>query len=248
MGHELIFRALKPESEEPLYMQLQRNMREAVESRALAPESMLPTERTSAETLNISRVTVRKAVENLVREGLLTRRQGAGTFVAGRIEKNFAKLSSFTEDMEARGRKPSSQWILKDRGAVTPDESLTLGLSPGTPVYRFQRLRMADGEPMALEISTIPAFAIGELDRVGVSLYAALDETGHRPVRALQRLRAIPFTGEVARKLGIPEGSAGLFIERRGYLETGQTVEITQSYYRGDAYDFVAELEMGRSS
>jgi GntR family transcriptional regulator len=191
---------------------------------------------------------VRKAVENLVREGLLTRRQGAGTFVAGRIEKNFAKLSSFTEDMEARGRKPSSQWILKDRGAVTPDESLTLGLSPGTPVYRFQRLRMADGEPMALEISTIPAFAIGELDRVGVSLYAALDETGHRPVRALQRLRAIPFTGEVARKLGIPEGSAGLFIERRGYLETGQTVEITQSYYRGDAYDFVAELEMGRSS
>ena len=168
--------------------------------------------------------------------------------MAGRIEKNFAKLSSFTEDMEARGRKPSSQWILKDRGAVTPDESLTLGLSPGTPVYRFQRLRMADGEPMALEISTIPAFAIGELDRVGVSLYAALDETGHRPVRALQRLRAIPFTGEVARKLGIPEGSAGLFIERRGYLETGQTVEITQSYYRGDAYDFVAELEMGRSS
>ncbi|OLF73889.1 GntR family transcriptional regulator [Maricaulis sp. W15] len=246
MGHDLIFKALEPESGEPLYVQLQRNLREAVESQALAPESMLPTERVIAETLSVSRVTVRKAVENLVAEGLLTRRQGAGTFVAGRIEKNFAKLSSFTEDMEARGRKPTSEWILRDRGSVTPDESLGLGLSPGTAVFRFHRLRMADGDPMALEYSTIPAASIGDFNKVGSSLYAALEASGHRPVRALQRLRAIPFTGEIARQLGVPDGSAGLYIERRGYLESGQTVEITQSYYRGDAYDFVAELGIGQ--
>ncbi len=243
----MIFRALHPESGEPLYRQLQRNLREAVESQSLEPESMLPTEREIAETLSISRVTVRKAVESLVEEGLLTRRQGAGTFVAGRIEKNFAKISSFTEDIEARGRKPSSEWLVRDNGAVTPDESLSLGLSPGTQVFRFHRLRMADGEPMAIEFSTIPAFALGEIDKVGTSLYEALEASGNRPIRALQRLRAIPLEGDIAAQLGVMEGSAGLYIERRGYLASGQTVEITESYYRGDAYDFVAELDMSKT-
>lgn len=245
MGQEIIFRALNNESGEPLYKQLQRNLREAVESQALAPESMLPTEREIAETLVISRVTVRKAVEGLVKEGLLTRRQGAGTFVAGRIEKNFATLSSFTEDMEARGRKPSSHWILREKGTVTPDESLSLGLSPGTPVFRFHRVRMADNEPMAVEFTTIPTSALGDIDQVDTSLYSALEANGHRPARALQRLRAIPFEGRIAEILKIQPGSAGLYIERRGYLQTGQTVEVTESYYRGDAYDFIAELSTG---
>ena len=226
----------------PLYKQLQRALRDAIQKKILSPDDALPAERDMAEEFSISRITVRKALDGLVSEGLLTRRQGAGTFVAARVEKSFSKLSSFTEDMISRGRTPRSEWISRAEGTVTPEESLTLGLSPGTPVYRFARIRYADGAPMAVEYTTIAAFALPSVDVVGTSLYEALEKTGHRPARALQRLRAVLFVAEQADLLGVPVKDAGLLIERRGFLKDGRTVEVTQSYYRGDAYDFVAEL------
>lgn len=226
----------------PLYRQLQRTLRMAIQNRVLGPDDALPAERELAEELGISRITVRKALDGLVAEGLLTRRQGAGTFVAARVEKSFSKLSSFTEDMISRGRTPHSTWLSKAQGQVTPEESLTLGLSPGAPVYRFNRIRYADGAPMALEYSTVPAFAMPSPDFVETSLYEALEKTGHRPSRALQRLRAVLFTPEQAHLLTVAARDPGLLIERRGYLKDGRAVEVTQSYYRGDAYDFVAEL------
>jgi GntR family transcriptional regulator len=227
----------------PLYQQLQRALRQAITSKALTAEAALPPERDMAEEFSISRITVRKALDALVEEGLLTRRQGSGTFVAGqRVEKNFSKLTSFTEDMAARGRKAHSIWLSRAEGAVTPDEALSLGLAPGSTVYRFNRIRYADEAPMALEYSTVPSFCLPSLDAVGDSLYTALDQAGSRPVRALQRLRAVLFTADQAQLLGVNERDAGLRIERRGFLENGRLVEITTSYYRGDAYDFVAEL------
>jgi GntR family transcriptional regulator len=122
---------------------------------------------------------------------------------------------------------------------------MILGLSPATPIYRFSRIRFADDSPMALEFSTIPGFCLPSKEAVETSLYEALERHGYRPVRALQRLRAVLFAEEQARLLGVAEGSAGLLIERRGFLRDGRAVEFTQSYYRGDAYDFVAELNDG---
>jgi GntR family transcriptional regulator len=95
---------------------------------------------------------------------------------------------------------------------------------------------------MALESSTIPASCLPSEKIVGASLYEALAKTNNRPVRALQRLRAVLFTKEQAERLGVKPGDAGLFIERRGFLADGRTCEFTQSYYRGDAYDVIAEL------
>ncbi|MBA4000773.1 GntR family transcriptional regulator [Brevundimonas sp.] len=226
----------------PLYKQLQKALRDAINAKVLAPDDALPAERDLAAEYKISRITVRKALDGLVGEGLLTRRQGAGTFVAARVEKNFSKLSSFTEDMISRGRTPHSAWLTKSRGAVTPEESMTLGLSPGTPVYRFSRIRYADGAVMALEFSTIPGFCLASPDDVDHSLYAALEKTGHRPARALQRLRAVLLGAEHAELMGLRPTDPALLIERRGILADGRAVEVTQSYYRGDAYDFVAEL------
>jgi GntR family transcriptional regulator len=226
----------------PLYRQLQRLLRESIQSQVLSPEDALPAERDLADELGVSRITVRKALDGLVAEGLLTRRQGAGTFVAARVEKSFSKLSSFTEDMISRGRTPHSTWLSRAAGQVTPEESLTLSLSPGAAVYRFNRIRYADGAPMALEYSTVPAFALPGADAVETSLYEALERTGHRPARALQRLRAVLFTPEQAELLAVAPRDPGLLIERRGFLPDGRIVEVTRSYYRGDAYDFVAEL------
>jgi len=229
----------------PLYQQLQQAVREAIEQRVLKADEALPAERDLASELSVSRITVRKAFDGLVAEGLLSRRQGAGTFVAARVEKSFSKLTSFSEDMAARGRKATSSWLNRTEGAVTPEESLTLGLSPGTAVYRYHRIRYADGLPMALEYSTVPASCLPSLMSVEPSLYQALDANGQRPTRALQRLRAVLFTPEQADLLGVAPGAAGLLIERRAFSRTGQAVEVTQSFYRGDAYDFVAELNDG---
>ncbi|MDP1027653.1 GntR family transcriptional regulator [Sphingomonas sp. KR1UV-12] len=234
--------AFRHDNPAPLYVQLQQLLRDAIQKQVLAPSEAIPPERDLAAEYDVSRITVRKAIAGLVEEGLLTRRRGAGTFVATRVEKVFSRLSSFSEDMLSRGRTPSSQWISRTSGSVTPEEAMALGLSPGAPVWRFQRIRFADEIPMALEFSTIEGRCLEGIDAVDDSLYAALDQLGNRPVRALQRLRAVPFSGEHARMLGVDTGHAGLLIERRGFLRDGRVVEFTQSFYRGDAYDFVAEL------
>ena len=226
----------------PLYQQLQRALRQAIETRHIGPDDALPPERDIAEDFHISRITVRKAIDGLVSEGLLVRRQGAGTFVCSRVEKNFSKLTSFSEDMQARGRAPRSVWLRKSEGSVTPEEALTLRSSPGTPVFRFHRIRFADDAPMSIEYATVLASCLPSLDAVESSLYEALERSGNRPVRALQRLRAVLFSAEQAKLLQIRERDAGLLVERVGFLKDGQAVEFTQSYFRGDIYDFVAEL------
>src|SRR5207237_1545127 len=132
-----IMQDLDATSSRPLYQRLQRALREAIDERILGPEEALPAERQLATDLSISRITVRKAIDGLVEEGLLVRRPGSGNFINTRIEKNFAKLTSFSEDMRSRGRTPRSVWLKRSEGLVTPDEALRLGLSPGAAVYRF---------------------------------------------------------------------------------------------------------------
>ena len=237
--------ALKPldPDQGPLYQQVQRALREAIQQRALGPDDALPAERDLASALGVSRITIRKAIDGLVKEGLLVSRRGSGNFVAGaRVEKNFAMLTSFSEDMRARGRTPRSIWLRRSEGTVTPEEAFTLRLSPGAPVYRFHRLRYADDAPMALEYATIVSAALPSLESVDNSLYEALQVAGNRPVRALQRLRALLLNAEQAKLLHAHEGDAGLLVERVGFLPDGRAIEFSQSYYRGDTYDFVAEL------
>src|SRR6185503_12289686 len=233
---------LDESSAQPLYQQLQRALRGAIENRVIGPDDALPPERDLAEMLKVSRITVRKAIDELVEDGLLIRKQGSGTFVSNRVEKNFAKLTSFSEDMRARGRAPRSVWLNRAPGTVTPEESLTLRSSPGTPVFRFHRIRYADDAPMAIEYATVLASCLPSLDAVESSLYEALEQTGNRPVRALQRLRAVLLTTEQAKLLKAQPGDAGLLVARVGYLKDGRAVEFSQSYYRGDIYDFVAVL------
>ena len=208
----------------------------------MAPEDALPAERDLAEQLSISRITVRKALDGLVADGLLTRRQGSGTFVVAKVEKNFSKLTSFSEDMRARGRTPRSVWLQRSEGTVSPEEALALRSSPGTPVYRFHRIRFANEQPMSIEYATVLASSLPSVYAVETSLYEALEKAGNRPVRALQRLRAVLLTGERAKLLQAKEKDAGLLVERLGFLKDGQAAEFSHSYYRGDIYDFVAEL------
>src|SRR5438445_2192547 len=230
---------LESESAAPLYLQLQRLLRTAIDRHVLAPDEALPPERDLAEAYKVSRVTVRKALDGLVQARLLTRRQGAGTFVAARVEKNFATISSFTEDMLSRGRQPHSKWLSRSEGTVMPEEALALGLSPGSPVYRLSRIRYADGQSMAIEYATVPKDAVQSLESVGDSLYDALGDA--RPMRVLQRLRAVLFTPEQSELLGIEPGAACIELERLGFAADWRSGGASTYYYRGYAHDLRAE-------
>ncbi len=233
---------IDPDRQQPLYRQIQAVLREAVADRTLRPDDALPPERDLAAEFGVSRITIRKAIEGLVNEGVLDTHHGSGTFVRTRVEKNFAQLTSFSEEMQARGMSPSGRWISRSAGKVSPEEALTLRASPGTKVYRFSRIRLADEAPMSIEHATVLASCLPELDSVEDSLYAALHETNNRPIRALQRLSALLLNVEQAELLGASAGDAGLLVERVGFNEDGTAIEFSQSYYRGDTYDFVAEL------
>jgi GntR family transcriptional regulator len=225
------------------YLRLRRAIRNVIQHRDIEPGQTLPSERDLSQALGLSRVTVRKAISGLVEEGLLTQRHGAGTFVAERIVKPMSRLTSFTEDLRARGLHPRSEFFERSVGEVTPEESMALNLSPGVLVARLHRVRYAEDEPLAIERSVVPASVLPDPHEVHDSLYEALEKYNCRPVRALQRLRAVLLGARQARLLHVTAGSAGLHIERRGFLDDGRVVEFTTSWYRGDIYDFVAELQ-----
>lgn len=231
----------------PLYLRLRRSIEDAVRSGLINPGDALPSERDIAATAEVSRVTVRKAVQHLVADGILIQRHGSGTFVAPtvqRVEQSLSSLTSFTEDMARRGMTLSSQWL--DRGLYDPsnEETIILGLGAGEKVARIARLRIANGNPLAIERASLSATVLHDPDAIAHSLYAKLDQTGNRPVRAIQRIAAVNLGRHDAELLDVAPGAASLRIERTSYLASGRIVEFTRSIYRGDAYDFVAELRL----
>ena len=226
----------------PLYMQLARKLAQDVRDGRYQADQALPSERMLSEQLDVSRVTARKAIDQLVEQGLVVRRRGSGNYIAPRIEQPLSNLSSFSEQLQQRGYTPRSEWLRREVVVADADQQLSLGLSPGSRVARLERLRLADDIVMAYEVSLIPAAVLPRPGDVAASLYAHLGKSGHLPVRALQHIRAMNADAELAARLGVPEGRAVLFITRIGYLESGEPVELTHSYCRSDHYDFVAEL------
>lgn len=238
------FKAVSSDDARPLYKQVQAAIREAISAHTLKPDDALPPERELSAQFDVSRITIRKAIAGLVNEGVLDTHHGSGTFVRSKVDKNFAQLTSFTDEMASRGMTASSVWLDRSTGSVRPEESFTLRASPGTPVYRFSRIRLADDIPMSIEDTTILGECLSSADVVERSLYEALSQTGNRPVRALQRLKAIILNQEQATRLGASAGDAGLLVERVGFNTAGKAIELSRSCYRGDTYEFVAELSL----
>lgn len=233
----------------PRYVQLRNRLAEAVDQGVLTPGSPLPPEREIANITDFSRVTVRKAFQDLVGDGMIVQKQGSGSFVStspARVEQKLSRLTSFSEDMTRRGKSSSAQWLERGLFMPSPEETLALGLSPEDSVARLGRLRLADDRPMAIERASLPTDILPNPLEVETSLYEVLERHGTRPVRAIQKISAVNLVGRDADLLAVEAGSAGLRIERTSYLESGRTAEFTQSLYRGDAYNFVAELRLAK--
>ncbi|MGV2977403.1 GntR family transcriptional regulator [Roseibium alexandrii] len=231
----------------PRYVQLRHRLEEAIKTGLLPASSSLPPEREIAELTGFSRVTVRKAIQEMVKDGTIEQRQGSGSFVreaTQRVEQSLSHLTSFTEDMANRGMQTTSRWLERGVFMPTTEEVATLSLTPDDQVARIYRLREAGGQPMALERAALPLDILPNPLEVVTSLYEVLAKHGHRPVRAVQKIAAVNLEPDDAHLLSVPEGTAGLRIQRISYLEAGRVAEFTQSIYRGDAYDFVAELRL----
>lgn len=231
----------------PLYLQLRDALWEQIEGGGLRPGDPVPSERELCLQYGISRMTCRQAIGELVAQGVLYRRRGKGTYVANpKISQSLLELTSFTEDMIARGITPGAI-VLEAREVVAPPRvAAALDLQGDRTVVQIERLRTANSQPMALETSHLPARlcpGLADGDGLSGSLYQLVrTRYGIEMVRARQSLEAVTATRSEAVRLGVKAGSPLLSIERISYDRSGRPVEYVRSLYRGDRYRFDVEL------
>lgn len=227
-----------------LYKKLQRGIQKAIAEGIINADEALPSERDLASSLGVSRITVRKAITGLAESGILTQKRGAGTFITKRMMQPLSNLTGFTEDMAARGMQTDIVWLDRSVGTASPHEAQMLKLEPGAQISRLYRVRTAEETPLCLEYACLPNVFVPKPLDVTQSLYKYLERHGKKPVRATQKIRAELFSIEHAHLLGVQPGSACLYIERQSFLSDGTPVEFVCSHYRGDSYDFIAELNL----
>ncbi|ART76119.1 phosphonate metabolism transcriptional regulator PhnF [Sutcliffiella horikoshii] len=231
----------------PIYYQLESYIKNQIEAGFILPGENIPSEREYAENYGISRMTVRQAINSLVNEGLLYRKKGSGTFVSEKkIEQPLQGLTSFTEDMQKRGMTPTSKLIHFE---VIPANSFIaneLKISEYAPVYEIKRIRLADGEPMALETNYLSANLVKGLteEKVKASIYSYVEEKlGLRITHAEQMIESVRATDDHEKLLNIEKNHPMLYIQRNTFLHDGTPLELVRSVYRGDRYKFQIKME-----
>ena len=162
-------------------------MRAHIESGRWTAAQGLPSERQLVEALSISRVTARKAIQQVTEWGLVVRRHGSGTYVVPRLQQPLSRLSGFSEELKLRGISAGSIWLERKTAHASPEEIMAMGLGSGASVSRLKRLRTADGTVMAIELCRVPTRYLDDPLRIESSLYEYLDKQGMPVVRALQR-------------------------------------------------------------
>jgi len=231
----------------PFYYQLYEILNKKITSGEWQPGDLLPAESELLEKYQVSRATVRQAMDILVTKGQITRERGRGSFVnEPTIEQTLSRIISFTEDMKQRDMKPSTQVLDKGLLSAPEDVAEQLQVKVGEELAHLRRLRLADGEPMSIEDSyLIHRLCEGVLDQDYVSqpLREALSKRyGLRLVSARQSIRAVAASPEIAMLLKIEAGDPLLFIKRVSYDNDNRPVEFIRFYHRGDRYALYNEL------
>ena len=225
----------------PIYLQIAESIGSLLASGALPPGYVLPPERVLCEQFGISRMTLRQAMSLLDREGLIDSRRGIGTVVRNsRLRKQQQELRSFSEEIRERGGRPESRLI--SLGLATPAASVRefFGLRQDQKIYEIQRVRLNDGEPLALELARIPERLCPGLERFDLtktSLYRVLEESyGLSLESCLEEISAEIPDSQCRKLLNLPASTAVLVVNRRTCTRDGCPVEFTRSVFRGDRY------------
>lgn len=228
------------EAQRPKSELLRRHLLEMLNA-GMVPHDKLATERDLAGAFSVSRLTVRRVLDRLEREGRVYRIQGAGTFVnEPRIAKS-VELTSFSEDMRSRGLVPGSLFVEIERIPAGAEVGYALGISPAASVVHIRRVRTADAEPMCLENCYLPGHLLPEDLVLGPqdSLYAQLTQSYNvHLTRADQTIRVTVLDPADAEALHVPPFSPAFQVERIGYDSRGKAIERAESLYRGDRYSY----------
>ncbi len=248
--HIPVCRMLNPESVVPLYLQLKSHLQTQIEDGVYGKDGRLPSERELAQQYNISRMTARQAIQALMQDGFIDTRVGKGTYVRDqRIDQDLRHLTSFTEDMQRRGRISGSRVVRVEKMRADADIAAHLQVLPDTQVGLLSRLRLADGEPLAWEICHLNLRLCQDIldthDFSRESLYSVLrDQYGQRLVTARQVIAARMPSREERDLLNITDGIPVLALHRVTHNDAQQPVEYVQSVYRGDRYQLQATLNL----
>lgn len=210
----------------------------------------IPPERELCQRFGVSRMTLRRALDELAREGVVERHQGRGTFVAAPKIAQQLEMTSFSDDMRRRGMVPGSRTLTLSRIAAGAPLGRRLDVSPRATVLRVRRLRLADHEPMAIETLHVPEDLVPGLDArdlTDTSFYDLLeDRYGLAILWAEQTIEPTVVNAEEAAELAIPEHSPAFLFERTSRADDGRIVEFVRSIYRGDRYQLLVELRPPR--
>lgn len=244
---------LSEESTIPLYFQLLTLIKRQIHSGILKPGDMVPSESQLCSQYNVSRSTVRQALNQLVEENLIIRRRGKGSFIANqKLPRSLNHLYSFSEDMLSMGMTPSSK-VLENTIIEAPEDVISsLNLIPGqTEVFKLCRLRMANNEPLLLETTYIPLYMCPDIikeDFSATSLYTILRSKYNLDLyRAVETYESIRLTKESATLLNCKKLINAFNIQRIGYLDTNIAFELTNSIARGDKCLFKVELHSNKN-
>lgn len=226
----------------PLHHQLEKFLRQGIESGLFPPQETLPTEFELQEYFDLSRTPIRQAIAKLTSEGLVTRRRSQGTIVLPRpFEENLRSLTPFTEEVQRKGRRPGAKLIEFIIQAADADDIECLNLEKRAKIYHIQRVRTIDEEPVGLMISHIPVAIVpnlkpGDFTESGdrQSIYNVLEVVhGFKLVRASETFKAVNLGPEQAKLLNLPPHSAVLLRSRVSYDNMGRAVAFENGLYRG---------------
>jgi GntR family transcriptional regulator len=231
------------------YQRVQDALAEEIAKGRRSAGSRLPPERALAEHFGVSRVTLRRALAELERGGIVARHPGGWTVVGARIGEPPNALMSFSEMAASRGVTAAARVLEVHVRPATIDEADALGLAPGAPLFELERLRLMDDVPILIDRSVIPlalAPDLAEVDFSVASLYRELEERyGVRPTRARFALEAVAADERQATLLHLQPGEPLLRCHQLTEDETGRPVEMCEMVYRGDRYRFRATLVRG---
>lgn len=230
----------------PKYYALKNYILDMIDREEYAVNQAIPSERALIDKFNISRITIRKALDDLVNEGYLYRIQGKGTFVKGHnIKQDLFNITSCTQDIIAQGMIPSRKVLQSKIGICQPDKARILGIVADEKVFTLERVYYANSKPVNSTLTVLPCRYFPGLEKHNFeneSLYDVLEtEYGTKILRATRTLEARLAFEDVAAKLELHPGAPVLLFEAVTYgLIDGQEIpiEVFKSYYRTDEFKF----------
>lgn len=233
--------AVLPGYPEPLWIQAVNVIRGEIDRGVLQPGGRLPPERELCQQLGISRVTLRKALGSLVEAGVLNPSHGRGWYVSQSTQKKEwpNSLESFSETATRMGLTPHSRVLRAETSPASIDEAEQLGIAPGTPLFRLERVRFLEGVPIALDLTRLRRALVPDIERVDFqdrSLYSTLSAAGVEPVRADSTIEATKADERAAEHLDLAPGDPVLVMRQLALNGLQEPLFVSTIQYAGDRY------------